>query len=119
MKLTKTVKYNCKLTEETLEKDIDIEVGGYVNIPLSGEGDYNIKIDSKDNSAAFSSVPLTGGAIGVGENIPLSYIAVGVFVLGILVLGTVSFLRRKKENQQIDVKKVNMNQSEIEKIEQE
>jgi hypothetical protein len=105
--------------EQTLEKDVDIEVGGSLSIPMSGEGAYNIKVDSKDNSAVFSSVPLTGGAIGVGVKIPISYIAVGVFVLGILALGTVSFFRRKKDSQQIDVKKVNMNQSEIEKIEQE
>jgi hypothetical protein len=105
--------------EQILEKDIDIEVGGSVSIPLSGEGNYNIKIDSKDNNAVFLSVSLTGGAIGVGEKIPISYIAVGIFVLGILVLGTVSMLRRKKENQQIDVKKMNMKQSDIDKIEQE
>jgi len=104
---------------QTLTKDVNIEVGKSLRIPLSGEGVYNLKVESKSSSLNLPAIPLTGGVIGVGAKVPINYIAVAVFIIGIFALGFVSLRRRRKESPQIDVKKVNIKQSDIEKAEQE
>ena len=103
---------------EKITKEVSIEVGGVLSIPIRGNGIYNINVESKDSSADFSGIALTGGALGVGEKINLNYAFVAVFVLFIAILAVISFNKRKKDKE-IDVKKVRMTQSEIEKKEKE
>ena len=106
---------------QTLTKDVNIEVGGSASIPLRGDGVYNLNVDSGENSVELPAITLTGGALGVGEKININYIAVGVFIVGILALAFVSFRRRLKEKKEggISTKKMEMKQSEIDKIEED
>jgi uncharacterized protein YqkB len=113
-----TINFEKDGVNESITKQIALDVNGVLTIPLKGGGTYDLKVDSKINKAEFSGITLTGGATGIRNDININYIIVTAFVLLIAILAAISFIKRRK-NKDINVKKVNLTEEDIKKAEEQ
>ena len=105
----------------TITKQINLAVNGILTLSLKGDGVYNLKIEERNNTIHFSGITLTGGAAGIKGNFNFSYILAASFILLIIILFAISFIKRKKDRREkeIEIKKIELTQSQVEKAEEQ